>query len=150
MDVEKNSSQYHIIKKFTTEFVNQLISIITNELTKISIRLKANKLSLILSKTNFTFFHPRQKELNVYVLLVLENIVIKHVTETKFLGVLIDHRLSRKPHSLVSKKISMCTGIIAKTAFIFLLKRCCPCIFPSYILIEFIAVLPGPPPTALI
>ena len=78
--------------------------------------------------------HPTQKELNVYVLLVLENIVIKHVTETKFLGVLIDHHLSRKPHSLVSKKISKCTGIIAKTAFIFLLKRCCPCIIPSYIL----------------
>ena len=77
--------------------------------------------------------------------------MIKHVTEAKFLGVLIDNHLSRKPHiGLVSKKISKSPGIVAKTAFIFLLKRCCPCIFPSYILIEFIAVLPGPPPTALI
>jgi len=45
MDVEKNSSQYHIIKKFTIESVNQLNSIVTNELTKISIRLKANIVS---------------------------------------------------------------------------------------------------------
>ena len=34
---------------------NQLISIVTNQLTKMSIWLKANKLSLNLSKTNFDF-----------------------------------------------------------------------------------------------
>ena len=34
---------------------DQLISIVTKELTKISIWLKANKLSLNLSKTNFAF-----------------------------------------------------------------------------------------------
>ena len=61
---------------------NQLISIVTNELTKTSIWLKANKLSLNLSKTNCMFFHPRQKKINVNVPLVLENTVIKQVTET--------------------------------------------------------------------
>ena len=61
------------------------------------------------------FFHPRQKKINVNVALVLENIVSKQVTETKFLGVLIDHHLSWKPHiSLVSKKISKSIGIITK------------------------------------
>ena len=77
---------------------NQLISIVSNELTKLSIWLKANKLSLTFVKTNFMFFHPRQKKINVNVPLVLENTVIKQVTETKFLGVLIDHHLSWKPH----------------------------------------------------
>ena len=40
---------------------NQLISIVTNELTKISIWLTANKLPLNLSKTNFAF-PPKAKE----------------------------------------------------------------------------------------
>ena len=97
---------------------NQLISIPTNELTKISIWLKANKLSLNLSKANFMFFHPRQKKINVIVPLVFEHTMIKQVTETKFLGVLVDHHLSWKPHiSLVSKKISKSIGIFAKARF---------------------------------
>ena len=49
---------------------------------------------------------------------LLENTVIKHVTETKFVGILIGHHFSGKPHfSLVSKKISKSIGIIAKVCF---------------------------------
>ena len=40
---------------------------------------------------NFMIFHSRQKKVNVP--LILEN-VIKQVTETKFLGVLINQHLS--------------------------------------------------------
>ena len=63
---------------------NHLVSIVNNELAKIIISLKVNKLSLNLSKTNFMIFHPRQKKVNVKVPLTLENAVIKQVTETKF------------------------------------------------------------------
>ena len=64
-----------------------------------------NNLSLNVTKTNFMIFHPRQKKVNVNVPLTLENAVIKQVTETKFLGVLIDQHLSWKPHiDFVSKK----------------------------------------------
>ena len=49
---------------------NQLISIVTNEITNILIWLKANKLSMNLSKTHFMFFHPRQKLLSFYYSLV--------------------------------------------------------------------------------
>ena len=84
---------------------NHLSSIVNNELAKIIIWLKVNKLSLNLTKTNFMIFHPRQKKVNVNVPLTLENTVIKRVTETKFLGVLIDQHLSWKPHiDFVSKK----------------------------------------------
>ena len=83
---------------------NHLVSIVNNELAKIIIWLKVNKLSLNLTKTNFMIFHPRQKKVNVNVPLTLENTVIKQVTETKFLGVLIDQHLSWKPHiDFVSK-----------------------------------------------
>ena len=55
---------------------------------------------------------------NVNVPIILENTVIKQVTETKFLGVLIDQHLSWKPHNdLVSKKFSKSVGIIAKARF---------------------------------
>ena len=84
---------------------NHLVSIVNNELAKIIIWLKVNKLSLNLTKTNFMIFHPRQNKVNVNVPLTLENTVIKQVTETKFLGVLIDQHLSWKPHiDFVSKK----------------------------------------------
>ena len=95
-----------------------LVSIVNNELAKIIIWLKVNKLSLNLTKTNFMIFHPRQKKVNVNVPLTLENTVIKQVTETKFLGVLIDQHLSWKPHiDFVSKKISKSVEIIAKALF---------------------------------
>ena len=88
---------------------NHLVSIVNNELAKITIWLKVNKLSLNLTKTNFMIFHPRQKKVNVNVPLTLENTVIKQVTETKFLGVLIDQHLSWKPHiDFVSKKFRKC------------------------------------------
>ena len=54
-------------------------------------------------------FHPRQKKVNVNVPLSLENTVIKQVTETKCLGVLIDQHLSWKPHiDFVSKNFEKC------------------------------------------
>ena len=97
---------------------NHLVSIVNNELAKIIIWLKVNKLSLNLTKTNFMSFHPRQKKVNVNVPLTLENTVIKQVMETKFLGVLIDKHLSWKPHiDFVSQKISKSVGIIAKAHF---------------------------------
>ena len=97
---------------------NHLVSIVNSELAKIIIWLKVNELFLNLTKTNFMIFHPRQKKVNVNVPLTLENTVIKQVTETKFLGVLIDQHLSWKPHiDFVSKKISKSVGIIAEARF---------------------------------
>ena len=97
---------------------NHLASIVNNELAKIMIWLKVNKLSLNLTETNFMIFHPRQKKVNVNVPHTLENTVIKQVTETKFLGVVIDQHLPWKPHiDFVSKKISKSVGIIAKARF---------------------------------
>ena len=59
-----------------------------------------------------------QKKVNVNDPLTLENIVIKQVTETKLLGVLIDQHLSWKPYmDFVSKKISKNVGFIAKARF---------------------------------
>ena len=79
---------------------NHLVSFVNNELARIIIWLKVNKLSLNLTKTNFMIFmiHPRQKKVNANFPLSLENTVIRQVTETKILGVLIDQHLSWKLH----------------------------------------------------
>ena len=77
-------------------------------------------------------------KINVNVPLVLENIVIKQVMETKFLVILIDHHLSRKSHNLALFQRRLSIGILyyfPKLASISLLKRCCPCIILSYILV---------------
>ena len=63
-------------------------------------------------------FHPRQKKVNVNVPLTLENTVIKQITETKFLGVLIDQHLSWRPHTdFVSKKSRKVWELLQKPAF---------------------------------
>ena len=55
---------------------------------------------------------------NVNVPLTLENTVIKQVTETKFLGVLIDQHLSWKPPTdFVSKKFRKVWELLRKPAF---------------------------------
>ena len=77
---------------------NHLVSIVNNELAKI-FGLKPIS-SLNLTKTNFMIFQPRQKKISVNVPLTLDNTVIKQVTETNFLGVLIDQHLSWKPRVL--------------------------------------------------
>ena len=64
-------------------------------------------------------FHLRQKKVNVNVPLTLENTVIKQVTKTKLLGILIDQHLSWNPHiDFASKKILKRVGIIAKARFL--------------------------------
>ena len=104
---------------------NHLVSILNNELAKIIMWLKVNKLSLNLTKTNFMIIHPRQKKVYVNVPLTLENTVIKQVTETKFLGVLIDQHLSWKPHTyFVSKKSRKGWELLQKPAFTYHPKLC--------------------------
>ena len=75
-----------------------------HELTKIMDWLKANKLSLNIVKTNFTFFRRKQKLTTANGNITLENTDIKQVEVTKFLGVLVDQHLSWKHHiSFVAK-----------------------------------------------
>ena len=80
--------------------------------------LKANKLSLNIAKTNYILFHPKQKSTISNTTITLDNVSVKRVEETKFLGVLVDQHLSWKSHiSYVAKKISKTIGIISKSRF---------------------------------
>ena len=89
------------------------------ELKKKSLWLKANKLSLNLTKAKYSLFHPTSKKRFLrepLPFLKIDNIVIKRGNVTKFLGVLIDDNLSWKQHlNNASTKISKIIGILYKS-----------------------------------
>ena len=95
-----------------------LINTFNLELIKISDWLKANKLSLNVKKTKCITFTPRQKRLNYSFQIAIDNQPINQVTETTFLGVILDKNLTWKPCiSYLANKISKSTGVIYRSSF---------------------------------
>ena len=93
-----------------TTYINHIL---TEEIEKILIWLKANKLSLNVDKTNFIVFSRRRTINDVYIKIEGKN--IERVTKVKFLGVIIDSKLTWKEHiNYMSNKISKSIGIIYK------------------------------------
>ena len=87
---------------------------INNELKHVSTWLKVNKLSLNVSKTHYIVFTRKLKSatsLNIGI----DDKNINEVNKTKFLGVIIDKKLTWKEHiSYISSKISRGIGMIIK------------------------------------
>ena len=89
-------SGYDIIK---------LSEVVTKELNKLKDWFAVNKLSLNVNKTNYMIFSNKNCVLDVKI--QISNIEITRVKVTKFLGVLIDEKLSWNEHiALVKSKIS--------------------------------------------
>ena len=92
-----------------------LTNILNAELNKLSIWLRANRLSLNLKKTKFIIFKPCQK---VQIKLLINGQKIDQIKETVFLGVIMDENLNWKSEiSHVVNKVSKRTGIIHKSSF---------------------------------
>ena len=66
---------------------------VNNELEKLDIWFRVNKLSLNVNKTNFIMF-TNKKQLRPTVSIVLNGKNIEQVSHTKFLGVIIDENLT--------------------------------------------------------
>ena len=96
------------------ENVNVLCSRLNDELEGIREWLCCNKLSLNVSKTHYMSFTPRNKivpDIDVKI----HGVSVERVYATKFLGVIIDSKLTWKPHiEYICKKLSKCVGTIAK------------------------------------
>ena len=87
---------------------------INNELLNISLWLKVNKLSLSIKKTHYMVF-CRRKRLDVDVKLLIDGEAIDDVQKTKFLGIIIDNKLSWKYHiDHISGKIARGIGMTIK------------------------------------
>ena len=83
---------------------------VNRELKKLSLSLNANRLALNISKTNFVIFAAKNKPLK-NVTLLLNKKTLQQTEYVKYLGVLIDSRLTFKNHiTSVSLKVSRITG----------------------------------------
>ena len=94
---------------------NKIILEMSTELYKIETWLAANRLTLNVNKTHYMIFHRSRLKASHCDVILNDNIV-KRVTSTKFLGIIIDEKLSWKQHiEYVKNKISKSIGIIYKT-----------------------------------
>lgn len=86
-----------------------------HELNNISRWLYCNKLSLNIKKTNYIIFNGNKK-ITPHQLLHINNTPINRVYDTKFLGVIIDSKLTWGEHlHYIRNKVSRGIGIIHKT-----------------------------------
>ena len=91
---------------------------LNNELHKISTWVKANILSINVDKTKFMIFKTRSKQLPHNFELYFDNHLVNQTGQLQFLGVILDEKLSWKPHiSYITNKISKSIGIIRKYSF---------------------------------
>ena len=97
--------------------MNELCGKVTAELEKLKIWFRLNKLSLNVSKTNFMIFCKKKIQTNCSIYFDGER--IERVSETKFLGVIIDDKLSWKNHvSYLCKKLQKSMGILRKVKYL--------------------------------
>lgn len=90
------------------------------ELINISNWLIKNKLSINVEKTNFILFGPKILTNVNEISLEIENNIIKRVSSTKYLGVILTSNLSWLEHiTYISKKISRNIGILSKFKYAF-------------------------------
>ena len=99
--------------------LKEIIRLVNEEISKIYDWVNANKLPLNIDKTNFMLFTPKNFS-HCIDDIVINQIKIQEVKETKFLGVIIDNKLKWSAHIMyISKKIAKGIGILLKSRKVF-------------------------------
>ena len=92
---------------------------LNSELNKVVKWLNANKLSLNIKKTNFMIFPPTTKQDGPQLNITINGQKILQVTQTKFMGIIIDSNLTWKAHiKFIRNKVAKSIGIIQKARII--------------------------------
>ena len=116
--------------------IKTLFKTVNEELQKLSSWFQANRLSLNIIKTKYTFFHRLSQNDNIPLVLPglsINGTDIKRESSIKFLGVLLDENLTWKNHiHAIENKISKNIGILFKAKFI-LNQKCLKSIYFSFI-----------------
>ena len=100
---------------FSHENPKTLKKVMNNELKKLFEWLCANRLSLNIDKTEFLIFRPPRKKLTDRIVLTLNHKKIFESTKIKYLGLILDSRLTWKAHICeLSKKLSRAIGMLYK------------------------------------
>ena len=93
----------------------QIKKVMNKELKLLYEWLCANRLSLNVAKTEFIIFRPIRTDLEDRIVLELNNTKIFESTKIKYLGLILDSRLSWKFHiSELTKKLSRSVGMLFK------------------------------------
>ena len=96
-----------------------LVNNITNELDKVNVWLKQNKLSLNADKTKCMIFHTRQKHVEL-IQLSIDGKLIENLRSFKFLGIIFDENLLWKSHvNMVTNKMSKIIGILNRLKLVY-------------------------------
>lgn len=99
------------------ENLKQLLLEITQELHKLKNWFNINKLSLNLKKTKCMLFGNRRNDTPVKI--TINETIIDRVQQNVFLGVVIDEKLSWKPHiSYLRSKVAKCVGVMKRCSFV--------------------------------
>ena len=94
---------------------DDLIKLMNTEITKVIEWLRINKLSLNLKKTHFMVFRKSRRKIELKEDVIIDNVKIDYVTQTKFLGVILDQHLTFESHVQYTKgKIARGIGILYK------------------------------------
>ena len=111
-------------------------TVVNNELVNIRTWFTANKLSLNVEKTKYSFFHKPSKKDDIplrQTKIIIDSYEIQIKESIKFLGVLLDQHLTRKKHiKLTENKIAKNIDILYK-ARPYLDKKALLCLYYSYI-----------------
>ena len=81
---------------------NKVFDILNKELKRVNIWLKANKLTINTKKTHYMMFH-RTRIKGDHHLITIDGNPITYSNNTKFLGVIIDHKLNWSDHYYISR-----------------------------------------------
>jgi hypothetical protein len=103
---------------YSNSDIKQLEFVLNSELRKLDIWMKSNKLSVNISKTNYIIFRPRQKKINLNLVIQYNNQMITQKQYIKCLGVYIDEHLSWKEHiNYICNNIAKSVGIIYRSRY---------------------------------
>ena len=125
-DISESSKilKFYLFADDTTVFYSDKTNpdtenLLNQELSKVSDWLSANKLSLNVKKSNFLHFrHGHSKKQNQKINLELNGSKVEEKEVAKYLGVLIDNKLSWKSHiEHVKTKLSRGNGMISKIRY---------------------------------
>ena len=99
---------------FESEKLDVLQNTVNREISKLVNWQNANRLALNVSKTNFVIFSASNKPRQPVTILINRQ-AIEQKDSVKYLGVLIDSKLTFKQHiTAISKKVSRATGMMYK------------------------------------
>ena len=100
---------------FSSKSLNHLETILNCELKSVAEWMKCNRLAVNISKTNFILFHSSKLKPNQSLRIKIDDVYIKQVDSTKYLGITFDSNLTWRSHiNELCLKLSKTVGILSK------------------------------------